>query len=156
MTHVGVVYATGGVTERGGRVRLVSSLYETQHGHLDLDSGMDPLDLRTGLRSAKNAEVHLIVRDHGSAIMKNDGYIAQITNFLDPYCEDPLLGFIGNLSDGSRLCVDVQAALFAPCVSGSAPMWRLPMTDPPVQATAAEARLMRRGDSLLAIVEMTR
>lgn len=144
---VAVLYASGGATTRTGRIRLVASMYRSADGGgLDIGSGetfVDPLGLGTAFENP-NAEIHLVARDHGPQI---PGELhAQILNFLDPHCSDPLLGWYA----GPNTCQDVQFAVFAPTESG---------TDAIVKAadgTAmpfAQATLIRNGDMVQAIFD---
>ncbi len=142
----GVVYATGGTTSRTGRIRLVASIYRTaQGGGLNLTgpSMVDPLGLGTGLENP-NAEVHLVARDHGPQVV---GDVAtQITNFLEPYCSDPLLGWVA----GDNLCVDVQFAVFAPSESGTDAVIGFANLAP---VPLARATLVRNNDMIQAVFD---
>jgi hypothetical protein len=97
-----VLYATGGVTAKDGRITLVGSLYETPEGFAS-SADVDPFGLGNGLKDALAAEVHLVVRNHGEAI---DALVdRQISAFLDEGCED--LG-------GPNKCEDKQFSIHAP------------------------------------------
>lgn len=140
-----VIYATGGVTNaRTGRLRLAASIYRSDAA-LDLSGSqvVDPLGLGTSYRST-GAEVHLIVRDHGRA--RRDGLLTQITNFLEPYCSDPLLLF----EAGDNLCADVQYAIFAQGEAGLDGVFSFANGMP---VHGASAYLVRQGDMLQAVVE---
>ena len=142
---VSVLFATGGVTDnRNGKVRLVASIYKTPDPLMLMgDQTIDPMGLGVGLTSDA-AEVHLVVRDHGRK--RSDGVIAQVTNFLEPYCSDPRLLF----DAGSNVCQDVHFAIFAPGEIGQDAVYRF--ADGQMHSGAA-AYLFRQGDAVLAVVE---
>ena len=101
-----VLYATGGTTDSRGRIRLVASAYRSAPD-VPLSLGpnvVDPLGLGKALENP-NAEVHLVLRDHGRTV--RGGVLAQITNFLEPFCSDPLLLYYS----GPNTCKDVQFAV---------------------------------------------
>ena len=141
-----VTYATGGVTDNRGRIRLVASAYRSAPDvRLSLGPNVvDPLDLGRALENP-NAEVHLVLRDHGRAVRV--GVIEQITNFLEPFCSDPLLLFYS----GPNTCKDVQFAVFGPGESGSDSVYAF--GDPPKRIRRASAHLFRNGDMVQAVVE---
>ena len=140
------VYATGGTTDSRGRIRLVASAYRSApDSSLSLGPNVvDPLGLGTALENP-DAEVHLVVRDHGRVV--RGGVIAQITNFLEPYCSDPLLLYYS----GSNICRDVQFAVFGPGESGADSVYAF--GDTPRRIRRASAHLFRHGDMLQAVVE---
>ena len=141
-----VLYATGGVTDARGKIRLVASAYRSS-SRVPLSLGpnvVDPLDLRRALENP-DAEVHLVLRDHGRKV--RGGLIAQITNFLEPFCSDPLLLFFS----GPNTCQDVQFAVFGPGESGLDSVFAF--GDPPKRVPRAKAYLMRNGDMVQAVVE---
>lgn len=140
-----VIYATGGVTDsRNGKIRLAASIYRSE-GSLDLtgEQLVDPMGLGMGFTN-RDAEVHLVVRDHGR--VRREGRIAQISNFLEPYCSDPQLLFEG----GRNVCQDIQFSIFAPEKAGQDAVIRA--SNGRMQGEAA-AYLFRQGDMLQAIVE---
>lgn len=144
--QVGVLYATGSTTDaRNGRIRLAASIYRTTAEPLQLmgNQVIDPMQTGNGFWSI-DAEIHLVVRDHGR--VRRDGLIAQVTNFLEPYCSDPLLMFEG----GRNRCQDIQAAIFAPGETGQDGMYRL---DNGLFLSNSSAHLFRQGDAVQAIVE---
>jgi len=141
-----VVYATGGTTDTRGRIRLVASVYRSA-SDVALSLGpnvVDPLGLSGALENP-DAEVHLVLRDHGRVV--RGGLIAQITNFLEPYCSDPLLLFYS----GTNTCKDVQFAVFGPGESGADSVFAF--GDPPRRIRRASAYLLRNGDMLQAVLE---
>ncbi len=143
---VAVLYATGGVSDpRNGRIRLAASIYRNPFDHLDLAGPqiVDPLALGLGWVNY-SAEVHLIVRDHGR--LRRAGMVTQITNFLEPYCSDPLLGWEG----GRNTCVDIQAAVFAVDEDGKDGVYRLSDGQ---SLSYGSAYLFRQGDMLQAVVD---
>ncbi|GAB4200633.1 MAG: hypothetical protein Tsb002_36870 [Wenzhouxiangellaceae bacterium] len=142
---LGVIYATGGITERNGKLRLAASIYRSDQASLDLggDQVIDPLGLGTAFHDV-NAEIHLVVRSHGNRVPA--GRITQITNFLEPFCSDPNLGFVS----GDNLCQDQQVAMFASGESGLESM--ISLTGGGMLANA-RAYLFRQGDALQAVVE---
>jgi len=144
--RLAVVYATGGTTDVRGRIRLVASAYR---GAPDVPLSLgpnvvDPLGLGRALENP-DAEVHLVLRDHGRVV--RGGLIAQITNFLEPFCSDPLLMFYS----GPNTCRDVQFAVFGPGESGADSVFAF--GDPPNRIRRASAHLFRNGDMLQAVVE---
>lgn len=144
--RLSVTYATGGVTDSRGRIRLVASAYRSAPD-VPLSLGpnvVDPLGLGRALENP-NAEVHLVLRDHGRSV--RGGLIAQITNFLEPFCSDPLLLFYS----GPNTCQDVQFAVFGPGESGADSVFAF--GDPPQRIRRASAYLFRNGDMLQAVVE---
>ncbi len=146
IAKLGVVFATGGVTDARGRIRLVASAYRNAPDvPLSLGPGVvDPLDLRRAFENP-NAEIHLVLRDHGQAV--RGGLITQITNFLEPFCSDPLLLFFA----GENTCQDVQFAVFGPAESGVDSVFAF--GEPPKRVRRASAYLLRNGDMVQAVVE---
>jgi hypothetical protein len=141
-----VIYATGGITDTRGRIRLVASAYRSAPD-VPLSMGpsvVDPLGLGRALENP-DAEVHLVIRDHGRKV--RDGKIAQITNFLEPFCSDPLLLFYS----GQNTCQDLQFAVFGPGESGLDSVFAF--GNPPKRIRRASAYLFRNGDMFQAVVE---
>lgn len=139
-----VIHGTGAITNRKGRVRMVASIYRSSEP-LDMTGAqtIDPMGLGTAYTDT-GAEVHLVVRDHGKVV--RSGRIDQITNFLEPYCSDPIL-----LADGGEnICQDVQFAVFAPGETGKDSMIRF--ADQGMES-GAFAYLVRQGDVMQAVVE---
>jgi len=143
---LGVIYATGGTTDSRGRIRLVASAYRSAADvPLSLGPGVvDPLGLGRAFENP-NAEIHLVLRDHGRRV--RGGLIAQITNFLEPFCSDPLLLFYS----GPNTCQDVQFAVFGPAESGVDSVFAF--GEHPKRVPRAKAYLLRNGDMVQAIVE---
>jgi len=143
---LGVIYATGGKTNANGKIRLVASAYRSA-ADVPLTLGpnvVDPLGLGRAFENP-DAEVHLVLRDHGRKV--NGGLITQITNFLEPFCSDPLLLFFS----GPNICQDVQFAVFGPHESGVDSVFGF--GDPPTRVPRAKAYLLRNGDMVQAVVE---
>lgn len=141
-----VIYATGGVTDARGTIRLTASAYRSA-ADTPLSLGpnvVDPLGLGRALENP-DAEVHLVLRDHGRKV--RNGMIAQITNFLEPYCSDPLFLFYA----GPNTCQDVQFAVFGPGESGEDSVFAFGR--PPKRVRRASAYLFRNGDMIQAVVE---
>ncbi|MEO1034823.1 MAG: hypothetical protein AAFX44_04595 [Pseudomonadota bacterium] len=139
-----VIYATGGTTDWLGRIRLVASIYRTPTGQpLALPPGADPMGFGRGFENV-DAEVHLVVRDHGRA--KWSDLEPQITNFLDPYCSDPNLLYFA----GPNACADTHFAVFGPGASGSDAVFAF--ADPSAPVRGAEAILRRDGDLLRTVI----
>lgn len=142
-----VIYATGGHTSQTGRTRLVASIYRSADGvplNLAGPSLVDPMGLGRAFEKT-DAEVHLIVRDHGKVV---EGELStQILNFLEPHCSDPNLGWFA----GKNTCADVQFAVFAPGESGDDAVYAF--GDPTTPLRRAYAKLVRNGDMLQAIIE---
>lgn len=143
---VSVLYATGGVSNRrNGRIRLAAAIYRNPFDYLDLAGSQIVDPLATGLGWVNfSAEVHLIVRDHGR--VRQAGLVTQITNFLEPYCSDPLLGWDG----GKNTCKDIQAAVFAVDEEGKDGVYRLSDGQ---SLSYGSAYLFRQGDMLQAVVD---
>ena len=141
---IGVLYATGGITGGRGRIALTASLYKTEAGQsMQLPPGVDPMGFGVGYEN-DDAEIHLVVRDHGEPNPRDP--LVQITNFLDPYCSDPNLGYL----QGPNLCSDVQFAIYGPGETGSDMMHAFANPLPPVRG--ARAHLSRDGDVIRAVV----
>ena len=140
-----IVYATGGVTDRRGRIRLSAAIYMNERGtELGLPPGTDPMGFRRGLENSR-AEVHLVVRDHGKA--NRHDLLPQIMNFLDPYCSDPNLLYFS----GPNLCADTHFAVYGPREWGSKDVFAF--ADPGKPVRGARAYLLRGGDAIRAVVE---
>ena len=142
---IGLFYATGGLSDDEGFIRLVASTLKTKPV-VSLEPGMDPLGLKRGFRQ-QGAEIHLVVRSHGDAL--SDDYTPQITNLLDPYCKDPLLGYEGAEFNGN-VCTDVQAAVFAPGTDGEGELFYFADQAP---VPNGKVQLFRRDDGLQAVIE---
>lgn len=141
---LGVVYATGGLTDRRGRITMTASAY-LSNGALSLvgDNIVDPMGLGTGFENP-NAEVHVVIRDHGPAV---DGQlVTQISNFLEPNCSDPVFLF----EAGPNLCQDLQFAVFGPDEEGSDAVFDFSHSD---VVRGAQATLQRNGDMVQVIVQ---
>lgn len=90
--HVGVLHASGGVTDKDGFLRLVASVHKTQCDLvLDLPfvSGYCPAD-------GEEPEVSVVIRDHGPP---TESLLLQMTEFVDPSCSAAGDG-------GNNLCAD--------------------------------------------------
>ena len=74
------------------------------------------------------------------------GRIIQITNFLEPFCSDPNLGFVA----GQNLCQDRQIAMFASGEDGLDGVTSLATGN---LLSNARAYLFRQGDAMQAVVE---
>ena len=144
---LGVVYATGGLTDRRGRITMTASAYLSE-GFLSIgtgadDSVVDPLGLMTGLENP-NAEVHVVVRDHGPAIAGQ--LVTQISGFLEPNCSDPVFLF----EAGPNLCQDLQFAVFGPDEEGTDSVFDFSHSE---VVRGAQATLQRNGDMVQVIVK---
>lgn len=147
--QIGVVFATGGTTNAQGWIRLVGAIYRSAPGGgLDIGSGniVDPLALGRGYENP-NAEVHLVVRDHGKAHPNRTELRSQILNFLEPYCSDPNLDYFA----GPNLCRDAQFAQFAPGETGTDGVFEF--HDPAHAVHGALAHLERNGDMMQFVIE---
>lgn len=144
-SELAVLYATGAGTMGSGGVRMVASIYKSEPG-LDFagPSVVDPMGFGRAFEDP-NAEVHLVVRDHG-AVVAGD-LATQILNFLEPHCSDPNLGWFA----GDNTCADAQFAIFAPGESGEDAMYAL--ADPSQPLPSSRATLVRNGEMVQAIVE---
>jgi len=145
-----VLYATGGITDRRGRITLAASIYKTAaEAPLSLAAAptiVDPLGLGNGLANP-DAEIHLVLRDHGARV--KGGELEQISSFLDPYCSDPNLLYFS----GPNLCTDAQFAVFGEGQQGAATVFASGST--PTAVRRAAAVLVRNGDAVQAIVRTT-
>ena len=99
-----------------------------------------------------DAEVSIVVKRHGPFY----GFMEQYTELLDPYCDDPIIGWEGPLNEMNTICLESQFASWAAGVDGESPLL-LTFTDTPtpVQSSSGptKAYLNRRGDALQVIVE---
>lgn len=143
--ELAVIYATGAKSNWNGHLRLTASIYRSTSA-LDLSGPnvVDPLGLGVAFTNPQ-AEIHLIVWEHGAAIPGE--LITQTLNFLEPFCSDPNLGFIG----GDNICRDTQFAIFAPSESGQDSVFAFSSPREPLRD--AKAILVRNGDMIQAIVE---
>ncbi len=142
---VAVLYATGGLTDRSGRIRLAAALYKTPPGQaFELPAGVDPMGFGKGLETDE-AEIHLVVRSHGDAERRD--YLSQITNFLDPYCSDPNLLYVS----GPNLCSDEQFAVYGAQETGTDAMYGF--ADPVVPLRSSRVHLSRHADVVRAVVQ---
>ena len=140
-----VIHGTGAVTSPRGNVRLVATLYRSEPTlELAGPALIDPMGLGRAFDN-RDAEVHLIVRTHGD-VERGDA-IAQVANFLDPYCSDPNLGYFA----GDNLCADVQFAVFGAAESGEDSVYAF--ADPASPLNGARAVLTRNGDAIQAVIE---
>lgn len=126
------IWAAGDVADDHGMLHLTSGLYRTVDP-LAVDEGIDFKGLSRGWTSP-DAEVHLVVRDHGPVVYENDGYLEQISSFNDMF-------------DGC--CENVQAAPFASNEEGDKMLYV--MADQ-TEIEGTQAVLNRRGDLLQAII----
>lgn len=140
-----MIYATGGKTDNRGRVRLTASIFVSPAGeYLDLPPGVDPLGLGTAFES-ENAEIHLIVRDHGRAHPTD--LVTQITNLVDPYCSDPNILYYA----GPNVCHDEQFAVFGTGESGEDSVYAF--ADMSRALPRARAVMLRGRDSVRVVIE---
>lgn len=147
--EIAVVFATGGTTTTRGGIRLVGAIYRSAAGAgLDLGSGniVDPMGFGRGYENPQ-AEVHLVVRDHGKAHPVRTELRHQILNFLEPYCSDPNLDYFA----GPNVCRDAQFAQFAPGETGGDAVFEF--HDPSHAVHGARAYLERNGDMMQFIIE---
>ncbi len=146
--NYGVIYGSGAVTTRNGRVRLISSIYRSNQADvpLDLSGGtlIDPQGMGNAFTNV-DAEVHVVVRDHGEVIRGN--LMEQLTYFLESNCSDPTLGFVGG---GPNICKNLHDATFAP---GEAGEREVTIFGTETVVEGARAVLFRNGDNLQMIVE---
>ncbi len=146
-SKIAVLHATGGRTEANGQITLVASIYKTPSDvALSIDNAVavaDPMGLGSGF-SSDEAEVHLVVRDHGR--WSSEAEFQQITSFLDPYCSDPNLLFYA----GDNICADIQFAIFAPGESGPDAVM---MMGAGSEVDGASAHLIRNGDALQVVLK---
>jgi hypothetical protein len=145
--EIAVIYATGAISGKSGRISMASSIYRTDksNGYVDYNESTiaDPLGLGRAYEE-RDAEVHVVLRSHGDAIKGAE--LEQITSFFDSYCSDPLL----NYNSGPNVCQDVQAAAYPSGASGQKSLYRL--AD---QSTVRKSHvnLIRNGDQLTVVLE---
>mmetsp|Transcript_20239 Transcript_20239/g.55881 ORF Transcript_20239/g.55881 Transcript_20239/m.55881 type:complete len:280 (+) Transcript_20239:79-918(+) len=144
--QLGIIYATGGTTDEYGHIRLVASAYVMQDP-LNIDVSIDPLKFQRGFITP-DAEISIVVKRHGPFF----GFKEQFTELLDPYCDDPIIGWEGPLNELGTICLESQFAQWAPGTDGDAPLL-LTFTDTPTIVPDAKAYLNRRGDAIQVIVE---
>ena len=94
--EVGILHASGGVTDEDGFLRLVASVHKTQ-----CDLVLD-LPYKLGFCPSEEPEVSVVIRDHGPP---TDDLIMQMTKFEDPSCSTSGDG-------GSNLCTDIGLVSF--------------------------------------------
>ncbi|KAL3922480.1 MAG: hypothetical protein SGARI_006442 [Bacillariaceae sp.] len=159
--QIGVAFATGGVTDKKGFLRLVASTYTAKDGELDLvqdDSVVppdgvgsttphytfgSPTNLKTVYNAPGQAQVAIVIRTHGQAADDTGDLLAQLTRFTEGLCDQ-------------NGCADIGLAAFGDVVSdgyysssiGCFP----PSCGNPGQLDAAipenTATLIRTGDAL--------
>ena len=94
-----VLFASGTMTGNGN-LDLVASMYENDDSALTIDGNTSVIG-GPGLLSAHDAEIHLVVRNHGPAI---PGIVdQQLTEYMDPGCSD---------AGGPNTCFDEQYTIF--------------------------------------------
>ena len=121
-------------------------MYRVAEGtQLNVPSDVDPMGFGRGFEN-EDAEVHLVVRDHGRAKKRNE-ILPQITAFLDPFCSDPNLLFFA----GPNTCADVQFAVFGSGESGEDAVFTF--ADPTTPVRRATTTLLRGGDILQAVID---
>jgi len=132
-----VVYSSGDVTGRAGRVRLVGALNEAKAGY------QDELIGGPGLLDADRAEIHMVVRSHGPRIRAIE--LEQITQFLDSGCSD--LG-------GPNECRDIQFAIHLPGESHSeSGVFWFPDLHDGAAVPGATSDLFRQGGGLRVVLD---
>lgn len=140
-----MIYATGGVTDWLGRVRLTASIYRSPTDTpLAQPQGVDPLGFGRALENP-DAEIHLVVRDHGR--VNRADFESQILNFVDPYCSDPNILYFA----GPNTCADAQFSVFGPGEAGADAVFAF--ADPSTPLRAGKATLLRDGDVVRAVFE---
>lgn len=141
---IGMLYATGGVTDDDGDIRMQASIFKSTD-ILSLPYAMDPMELGVTLFNP-NAEVHLIIRDHGVSV----GDVTQTLADVDDYCDDPPFLWSGPKQHTTgNVCSDFQAVAFA---AGEAGMKKLTFVETGTESEESAAQLFRRGDGLQAII----
>ena len=128
------IWAAGGVSNEEGKLHMTAGIYRTADPLPDLDAEIDFKGLQRGWTSP-DAEIHLVVRDHGPVVTENDGYLEQISNFNDDF-------------DGC--CANQQAAPYAPGEDGQKTLY---MMSDRAEIGGSRAILNRRGDLIQAIIE---
>ena len=142
---VAMLYATGGVTDENGNIRMQASIFKSSNTNLTLPYAMDPMGLGITLTNP-NAEVHLIIRDHGTSV----GDLAQTLADSDEYCDDPPFLWEGAKQDATgNICSDFQFVTFA---AGEAGTKNFVVAATGEKAQKAKAHLFRQGDGLQAII----
>lgn len=141
---VAMLYATGGVTDENGDLRMQASIFKSTD-ILSLPYSMDPMALGLTLTNPA-AEVHFILRDHGVSV----GDISQTLADIDDYCDDPPFLWFGSKQEATgNICSDFQAVAFA---EGEAGIKKLSFVASGKESTESEAHLYRHGDGLQAVI----
>lgn len=147
---IGVVHATGGISDTNGNVFMTAAMYrQLAGGTLNLDDGMDPLNLNRGW-DATDAEIHFVIRTHGNVVFPNDGFLDQILNFLEPYCNDPNLAFTGTQAAAGNVCADIQ--IIETPASAASNEFGVRWLDGSGGVTGSRASFKRRGDGVQIVV----
>mmetsp|Transcript_29794 Transcript_29794/g.43938 ORF Transcript_29794/g.43938 Transcript_29794/m.43938 type:complete len:259 (-) Transcript_29794:219-995(-) len=149
--NIGVVHVAGGLSKADGDVFINAAIYrQLTDGALELDDGMDPMNLNRGWY-AQDAEIHFVIRTHGAVVFQSDGYLDQLLNFLEPYCNDPNLDFMGSEAGATgNVCADIQIIETpADATSGEFPVRWL---DGSGDVVDARATFKRRGDGIQIVV----
>lgn len=147
--EIGLIYATGGLSDRDGTFHAIASLWRTDDP-LHSDANVDPFGLNRGWTNP-DAEIHAVIRTHGKAIFKHDRYVQQTTNVFDDFCSDPAFLYKGSKFNGN-LCADIQDVLSPPGVGGELPLGVM-RSDPPRHVKGGRAIFYRRGDHVQASIE---
>lgn len=134
--NVSVIHLTGGVTRLNGKFQLTGSVYKTAR-KANPSAGLDPFDLNIGLRRPKQAEVHVVIRDHGQAY--DDMVHEQITAYMEPSCLE---------MGGPNTCVDVQFSVHVGGADSVSAVYDFATGAPIDRATA---RLIRSDDAITVI-----
>lgn len=119
--QIAILFATSGIPDENGFLRMVASVYRTQCA-LDLVSSSDngqvlfgsPFEINVDSSIGycpdgdEETEVHVFIRDHGPPTANQ---ILQLTRFNDPSCVN---------EGGSNLCLDVGTTAFGEMDDGFA------------------------------------
>ena len=176
-----IMNASGGISDKYGRLRMTSALYKTCNNNLVLEGNLTeageqhytwggPASIYNSTTGSmgycpaddEDSEVHIVLRDHGPV---TDDELWQITRFTDPSCSQ---------NGGPNLCVDNGAVGF-PSMSGdgmmTADIGHFPMFPPgcaasgdcdtnveEIQLTADmgnKVTLIKAGDVLQVVTQVT-
>ena len=143
-----MLYGTGGLNDnQTGNLRLQASIYESPVTDLVLDPVMDPLKLGITLTNAANAEIHLVIRNHGKYMFDDN----QTLGPKDIYCDLPSMNYYGPQNPDGRICYDTQAAIYTSGEEGEKNLFFMGTNDTELTQDGY-AKLYRRGESIQVIL----
>ncbi|MDJ0707380.1 MAG: hypothetical protein QNJ46_29250 [Leptolyngbyaceae cyanobacterium MO_188.B28] len=145
-----ILYGTGQVTQRDGRVTLAAPLYRTPDSigdDFDPPDTVDPFDFNTGLKDPMGADVHLIVRSHGPVLPSE--LVDQLNSF-NGGCRTEIPQ--PNIPNRPGDCADVNFSVHPP---GSVESTSNVYTFDSKRVSGAASRLFRNEESVRVILTTT-